>query len=208
MQKENSFFYTICQMRTKEEVILVDNLIQISEEEIMKVAFFLEEEYKREVNNHPNCFTNFDKKAAIWAAKVTYFAWQLLINRKNTFKEIEKYLQKYDSEINESAIISADLCLRFLPQVVLDLKRIDVQDPIIILLEEILEEFKYSAIGYGITSKGFKEQELIEDSLNLKLLFLNRIVERKDYTLASIPFWENQLKIYFGDYKKIFWKEL
>lgn len=208
LQNELSFYNTICQIRTKEEVILYDELMTISEEELLKVAEFLEAEFKKEVNNHQDNSIEFDKNAAIWAAKITYFSWQLLLNRKNTFKEIEKYLEKYKRVINESAIISADLCLRFLPQVVLDLKQIDNDDPIVSVLNDILQEFPYSAIGYGIVSVEIFEQQLIKNSTNLTLLFLNRIVERRDFAFASSLYWKRQLQVFFGDYKETFWNEL
>lgn len=201
------FLETTFHLRTFEEIILFDKIIKISEEDIQKTKVFLKEAYEKEQTNYPFKVPLFNENAAIWASKIVYFASQLLLNREDTGKEINLLLPDFTYSIDASAIVSADLMLRFLPDIIFELHKTDPNDLVLEKLKKITKPFLYSLI-----EDDYNPEELnLEIVLNndcLKQLFLDRIVEKKAIYLAQNKIVNDLLMENFGDYKNHYWKEL
>lgn len=197
---------TIYHLRSIERIILYDKVLKISKSEEDEITEFLRDEYEKESLHYPFDAPAFDEHAATWAAKVVYFSTQLLLNRTDTAKDLQVLLPDYTKEITASVMLSADLCLRFLPVIVREMKNIDADDIAIPILEKKLRLFHYSNIGekHPQTDYDFK----VLESNCLKQLYLNRITEKKDKTLAELPQINKELLSNFGDYKAVFWKDL
>jgi hypothetical protein len=201
------FLDTIYHLRTIEQVILYNKMMTISKEEEKETISFLETQYEREALDYPCQAPKFNAAAAFWGAKIVYSASQLLLYRDHNIQELDVFLPSYNGEIDASAILSADLCLRFLPQVVMEMKRIDAEDLVIVILERHLEYFHYAAIGFDVVSENINLEVVFLDAC-LKQLYLNRVVERKAKKTAEIEIVKGALMAGFGDYKEVFWKEL
>lgn len=199
---------TIYQLRTIEQAILYDTILSISKAEEEDTISFLIDEYEKEKLNYPFQPPDFEPKAALWAAKTIYFATQFLINRKDTVKDFDVFLPNYDSPINSSALLSADLCLRFLPFLLNEFSRIDPEDVLIPILEEFLTNFHYSSIGYDLkTDYQQLNLDILKQNNCLEQLYLNRITEKKALPFVEIPYIKQQLMANFGDYQKVFWTD-
>lgn len=201
------FLDTIYHLRTIEQVILYDKLITISETEETEAVLFLETEYEKEILEYPGIAPDFNAEAALWAAKTVYLATQLLLHREHKRSDLNILLPDYTGIQDASAIISADLCLRFLPQIVSEIKRLDAEDLIIEILEKYLTQFHYSAIGSELDTENISF-EIIEANDCLLQLYIDRIVQRKSIKWAQSDFIKKQLEIGFGDYQKLFWSQL
>lgn len=201
------FLDTIYHLRTIEQVILYDKLITISETEETEAVLFLETEYEKEILEYPGTAPDFNAEAALWAAKTVYLAAQLLLHREHKRDGLNILLPDYTGIQDASAIISADLCLRFLPQIVGEIKRLDAEDLIIEILEKHLTQFHYSAIGSELDIENVSF-EIIEANDCLLQLYIDRIVQRKSIKWAQPDFIKKQLEIGFGDYQKLFWSQL
>jgi len=201
------FLDTIYHLRTVEHVILYNKLMVISKTEENDTVLFLESEYENEILEYPGTAPKFNSGAALWAAKTLYFAVQLLLYREHKISDLEEFLAAYKEETDAAAILSADLCLRFLPQVMEEMKKIDADDPAIAILENHLIQFHYAAIGFQIDSEKINF-DILGSNDCLQQLYLDRIVERKAVKSAENDFIKKQLEIGFGDYKKIFWPQL
>ncbi|OOV18957.1 hypothetical protein [Flavobacterium sp. LM4] len=204
---KTSFLDTIYHLRTIEQVILYDKLITISKEEETDTVSFLEAEYEREILEYPGIAPKFNTAAGLWASKTVYFAVQLLLHRAHKISDLALLLPDYNGKMDASAILSADLCLRFLPQIIAEMKRIDPEDLVIPILEKHLIQFHYSAIGFEIDTEKMNYDIVSVDDC-LRQLYIDRIVHRKAVKFAQSDFIKKQLEIGFGDYKKIFWAQL
>jgi hypothetical protein len=201
------FLDTIYHLRTIEQIILYNKIMTVSRSEEIDTTSFLETEYENEILEYPDVAPKFNPDAALWAAKTVYSAAQLLLFREHKISELLDFLPEFHGEIDASALLSADICLRFLPQIILEMKRLDADDLVIPILENHLVQFHYSVIGYEIDIEKINFDILtVNDSL--KGLYLNRIVERKAVKFAEPDFIKKQLEIGFGDYKKVFWPQL
>lgn len=203
--KKIPFLETMYQLRTSEHIILYDKILKITAEEEKEVTEFLKDEYDKEVLNYPFKAPAFEPDAALWAAKVLYFSIQLLINRADTHKEIPALLVPYKGSVTAATMLSADLCLRFLPQVVSELKRIDADDEIIPILDHFMKQFFYSNIGF--TEEAMIPAIQLPADHCFNQLLLNRVVEQQDLKVAQVPAIHKMLQANFGDYSTLFWKD-
>lgn len=202
----NLFLKMLLNLR-QEEVMLYDNLLSVHKAEEREVLYFLEMEYQEECSNYPHQAPSFHPKAALWAAKTVYFAAQLILYRENQVDELNSLLPSFDETIDPEAILSADLCLRFLPAIITKLKIIDPEDALIEVLETHLVAWNYSAIGYGldwssINFNPFKQHPCLYQ------LYLDRIIEHKVHALASLPAFQKGIQASLGWHANLLWSDL
>lgn len=207
METKSPFLDTIFLLRKNECITLFSNIQTISLKEEEEAGIYFEAEFEKErlefLFNQLVC----DKITAVWAAKVLYHSAQLYLIRENTAGNMENLIPKFKGTRTTSSILSADLSLRFLPEVMVALNSVDPEDPLIKMLEDVLTVFHYSGVGYELDLKGVNWEEELKDKTYRKL-YLERIVEKKDYKLAEIPFINTLLIAEFGMHKDAFWREL
>jgi hypothetical protein len=207
MKAQSPFLDTLFLLRQEECITIFTDLLEISRKEENDAAEYLETEFEKERLEFLSDTISYDKEAAVWAAKVLYHSVQLHLIRQDTAKDLDTLIPAFKGKRNISAILSADLSLRFLPQIIMVLQQADPEDRLIKLLENILAQFHYSAVGFNLELENIKWEEELKDSTYRKL-YLERIVEKKSYQLAEIPYINNLLIAEFGLYKDVFWKEL
>lgn len=187
--------------------MLFASQLHFSEEEQLDAVRYLAKEYEEEALNYPFKVPPFDEEAALWAAKIVYTASQLLLYRENKAHELTALLPAYFHPINASAILSADLTLRFLPDILLQLKAIDPEDPLIALLEGHLKTWHYSGICYPLAVEEL-DFTLLASSACLQQLYTDRIIFYKNQRLALHPEINSGVKATVGIYGPRFWREL
>ena len=207
LENKSPFLDTLFLLRKEECITIFTDIQEISQKEEQDAADYFESEFEKErlefLLNEINC----DKETAVWAAKILYHSAQLHLIRENTAKDLNKLIPSFKGKIDTSSILSADLSLRFLPQILEALQTTDSQDPLIGLLEDILKIFHYSAVGFDLNIENINWEEELKDKTYRKL-YLERIVEKKAYSLAEIPYINQLLIAEFGMYKDVFWREL
>ena len=207
MENKSPFLDTLFLLRKEGVLTVFSDLKTLSIKEENEAEDFFESEFEKERLEFLSDQVAFDKEAAIWAAKILYHSAQLYLIRKDTAKDLEKMIPQYQGEKNVSAILSADLSLRFLPQLLDALQLADSTDPLVKMLENILHQFHYSGIGLDLNLEKINWQEELKDKTYRKL-YLERIVEKKAYKLAEIPYINQLLIAEFGIYKDVFWRKL
>lgn len=207
MENKSPFLDTLFLLRKEGTLTVFSDFKTLSEKEEKEAEDFFESEFEKERLDFLSDKIPFNKEAAIWAAKVLYHSAQLYLIRKDTAKNLEKLIPQYQGEKNTSAILSADLSLRFLPQLLDALQVADSTDPLVKMLGNILHQFHYSGIGLDLNWENINWEEELKNKTYRKL-YLERIVEKKAYKLAEIPYVNQLLIAEFGMYKDIFLREL
>lgn len=192
-------------LREREEIMLFRNILNIDEYDGAEATGYLQEEYRKESLEYPYSAPPFDPAAALWAAKTMNMAAQLLLYRENKPEDLESFFPAYEKEINGSAMLSADLCLRFLPGTVKEMKLIDSMDSIILLLERILIQWHYSGISYPLDPEKPDLQTVTNDPCLLQL-YLNRILHYKNIKLALHPLFRERISANLGLFANDYWK--
>lgn len=207
LENKSPFLDTLFLLRKEESMTVFSEIQDISKKEEQDAVHYFESEFQKERLEFFLDKVEFDSETAVWAAKVLYHSAQLHLLRENTSKDLHQLIPMFKGKKTISAILSADLSLRFLPQIVEVLQITDSQDPLIKMLENILIEFHYSAVGFDLNLENINWEEELKDKTYRKL-YLERIVEKKDYKLAEIPYINQLLIAEFGMYKDEFWREL
>ncbi|WP_267404114.1 MULTISPECIES: hypothetical protein [unclassified Chryseobacterium] len=207
METKSPFLDTLFMLRKDECITIFTDIQEISKKEEHDAADYFESEFEKERLEFLSDQISCDKEAAVWAAKVLYQSVQLHLIRKGTGKDLEKLIPKFKGKRDVSSMLSADLSLRFLPQIIIVLQNADPEDALVKMLEDILLQFHYSGIGYDLNLEKINWEEELKDKTYRKL-YLERIVEKKAYQLAEIPYINQLLIAEFGMYKDIFWREL
>ncbi|KFE99977.1 hypothetical protein IX39_04860 [Chryseobacterium formosense] len=207
MKTNSPLLDTLFLLRKEECITIFTDIQEISQKEEQDAADYFESEFEKERLEFLSDQINCDHKTAVWAAKVLYHSAQLYLIRENTAKDLNKLIPSFKGKRDVSAILSADLLLRFLPQIISVLQNADPEDTLIKMLENILRQFHYSGIGFDLDLENINWEEELKDKTYRKL-YLERIVENKAYKLAEIPYINQLLIAEFGMYKEIFWKEL
>lgn len=207
MENKSAFLDTLFLLRKDECITIFTDLYEISKKEEQEAADYFESEFEKERLEFLSDQINCDRETAVWAAKILYHSAQLYLIRKDTAKNLDKLIPPFNGKRSISALLSADLSLRFLPQTISALQAADPEDPLIKMLENILLQFHYSGVGFDLDLENINWVEELKDKTYRKL-YLERIVEKKSYRLAEIPYINKLLIAEFGLHKDVFWREL
>ncbi len=205
--KDNFCLNMIQHLRKNEEVMLYGNLLTIEKEEVEAIINFLKEEYQSESLNYPYAIPPFDEQAAFWGAKTIYLATQLLLYRENRLEDLSNLLKSFEGEVSASTILSSDLCLRFLPEIIKELKLIDPEDSLIEILESSLYVWHYSGINYALDIEKLDLETILSNEC-MQQLYCNRIIQYKNLKLANHNSLNHLILADLGNYSSMFWKEL
>ncbi len=150
-------------------------------EDLMQAGQILAQIHEEEQLDTPKDRINFDTNAALWAARFLYRAVQITLLRGLDEGIIKKELKLYTGTIDAASICSADLCLRYLFDLVKLTRGLAPGDILLSYLVKIAGQWPYSAIAWA----KLPNKEQLFDILKhegLRLLFLERLIERKAYT--------------------------
>jgi hypothetical protein len=200
------FLQTIRHLRESEEVMLYEQVLFWEKSEENEVVGFLFREYQNESLDYPYQPSEFNSNAALWAAKTIYLAAQLILYRDHKEDDLEMLFLDYEGDLDSSAILSADLCLRFLPDMLFQLKVIDTQDRLIDRLEKIAYKWHYSSIRYPLEIERLSFEFINSDNC-LRQMYVNRIIEYKKLKLAEHSACHELVKASLGIHGKELWKE-
>ena len=201
------FYNTINQLRQNEELILYDRVLHFLDEDEQLVKEFLKIEFEIESQNYPFTPPAYNETAALWGAKLIYTTCQLILYRENKEAELPLLLPVYNNEIDAAAILSADLCLRFLPQALQQTKNIDPDDALITVVENHLQQWHYSGIGYVLNAATVNFDTVFANEC-MQQLYIDRVIQKKDMQRAMLPLLQKKITAAMGIYSATFWNEL
>nr|WP_321245801.1 hypothetical protein [uncultured Psychroserpens sp.] len=205
--KPNFFLDSIAHLRAHGHLIISDDLLKTTKQEDEDIVLYLEQDFEKECLSFPFEAPRFNANAALWASKIVYYASLLLLHRKDTKKDLETMFADYTGVVDLSTILSVDLTLRFLPQIFLELEAIDPQDPLVIVLKQILNTWQFSAIHQTFKAEDI-DKHIYLNTIEIKQVFLNRIVDKKAINWAHDAQINSILIDYLGYYKNDIWKAL
>lgn len=195
------FFDTISELRSQEQIVIFNRILKIDPSDESKVNEFLKEEYSLESNEYPSNAPSYSAAAGIWSAKMVYIAAHLLIHREHSPENLPELFPKDEFEANESNILSVDICLRFLPPIIFQLKLINPEDKLIQILEKHLIKWHYSGIGYELENEELSFEKILSSNC-LSILYCERVIDKRAVKLAKTEHVNRLINEQLGDYKK------
>ncbi len=203
---QHHFLQMIKGLREREEILLFENSPVSEQGEESEVIDFLRDAYIQESLAWPHVIPEFSAAAALWAAQTVYSVAQLILYREDEREDLEKLLPDFEGEFNTSAMLSADLCLRFMPDALFQLKMIDPQDELIDLLEKKAHTWHYSHVRYPLETEGLSFDGIVSNPC-MHQLYVDRIIENKTLRLAGHPACSDLVRASLGMHGEVFWKE-
>ncbi|HAA14343.1 MAG TPA: hypothetical protein DCE41_22720 [Cytophagales bacterium] len=201
---EYSFLATLDRLRTQEALVLQPVLPQVSGEDLQMAGDYLEQEYDREKLEYPEGVPPYDAEAACWAATTVFFAAHLLLHRQDLPEALPKYLPPFVGDITPGGVLSADLCLRFLPHLLKKGYQLDPDDEIVPLLEGYLRRFGYSGLGYF---DGVMEPADWQADPCVRQLCTDRIIALQLGAYLNAEPWQEAIHSSLGGYADHFWPQ-
>jgi len=205
--QENLILNCIHHLRTDEELLIDYSNSLVADVHEKDLVLYLQREFENEQLEYPINKLEFSSKAALWSAKVVYKAANLLLNREEEPKDLSIFFSLFDEKLTGGQILSVDLCLRFLPAILKQIKNADPSDPLIDLLELILKQWHYSAVGYFSKLEDFNFDEYWNDSCLLQL-YVDRVIEKKSRVYLKVPELLAHIHGCIGIHAQTLWKEL
>ncbi len=203
----NFLFSTIRHLRQQEEVLLFGTLFDITDSDKQATVAFLQAEYQNEALDYPYQPPEFEAESALWAAQTVYTTAQILLYRQHNVADLPKLLPDFPLDPTPARILSVDLTLRFLPDMLKQAQHLDPEDAVIPLLENKLIQWHYSGVTTKLPLEKLDFRYIIANDC-LHQLYTNQIIQYKKTQLAGHPAFTTNVQASLGNYTAQFWSEL
>ena len=194
------FLFVIKSLREDELLVMHGHFVPLKERDVA-VINYLESEFEKQRIAFSDIELKFDENVAYWAAELIYNSSQLLLNREDIVESLALHLKDYVGQKSRSSIISADLCLRFLPNIIEKLIEMDIEDPLIEKLNLIGREWHYSMISI-CKSLDQLDFSIWESDRWLLQIYAERAAKFQNKVLMLLPIIDQYYSEELGIYKK------
>ena len=174
----------------RESIALVPTIQPMDTAERNRVDEVLRLEHAKAIADAPSPEPNqtpiLKVEVARWAAQVLHWATWTMLNREELVTELPKSLVSSQPRgETPSEHWSADLCLRFMPDVLEHCRRLSHQDELCVVIEEVLANWPLSATGaqLKIQSCSPQKKSVVLGDAGLRLIVRDRVVESEDTKL-------------------------
>ncbi|MFN0292524.1 hypothetical protein [Pedobacter helvus] len=150
------------------------------EETLRHSLALLSEYYRTDSLDMPFITPLFHADAALWAAKYIYRATQLILLRDIGEEQIKSLLVDELSANTPEEIYSADLMLRFLPDLFKLASGISPEDPLVSKLRETAKKWAFSSVG--MDEIVVKAPAPVLANPTLRQAYIDRVICKKDFS--------------------------
>ena len=200
------FHQTIEALLTNGVIRLFGKIEQFDPDDDSDVVSILEDVYHKESLSYPGKPPVFDAKAGLFGARILYLSAQLMLYRDLATDVAIKLFPDDHLIKTPSTILSADLCLRFMPSLLHKYEAIQLEDSLLPSLRKVMSKWSYSAIDAGSSPEGTDWEVVLQDRCLLQLT-IDRIIERGAMNYATSEIFVRHVTSALGDYGAFFWKE-
>jgi hypothetical protein len=171
------------------KVKVVPQLQAFEGEDLRLATVHLQQYYEDDIQEMPSVAPSFDTAAALWAARYLYTAVQFILLRNLDEMTMQEHLLPYTGEQTAAAMYSADLTLRYLPDLFDLAKGLSPNDPLVKQMKETAQLWPFSSAGIPIAENSLGEDlvatlatdlSIIFSHTSLKQAYIDRIIAAKD----------------------------
>lgn len=162
----------------KGEISVTRDLSPFTDMDQLEAVNALRQAHEIDSINLPFEAPGFNEEAALWAAIYLYRAVQCCLVRDLDEDKVKEILQTFEANKTASHIYSADLILRYLPDLWNLAKGLAPDDILVVLLRETAKAWPFSSIGID----GVEDVELnpILENPCLRMTYADRLIEVND----------------------------
>jgi hypothetical protein len=167
------------------KVKVVPQLQAFEAEDLRLATVHLQQYYEDDIQEMPAAAPSFDENAALWAARYLYTAVQFILLRNLDETTMQEHLLPYSGELTPAAMYSADLTLRYLPDLFDLAKGLSPNDPLVKLMKETAQLWPFSSAGISMSEN--TDLSVIFSHASLKQTYIDRIITAKDLRKCQQP---------------------
>jgi hypothetical protein len=160
------------------KVKVVPQLLTFEAEDLRLAMVHLQQYYEDDIQEMPSVAPSFDPTAALWAARYLYTAVQFILLRNLDETTMQEHLLPYTGEQTAAAMYSADLTLRYLPDLFDLAKGLSPNDPLVKQMKETAQLWPFSSAGIAMSEE--LELSVIFSHVSLQQAYIDRIIAAKD----------------------------
>lgn len=159
--------------------------------------------YQEEVWHLPGAAPPFDREAAVWAAKYLLVATQMAMLRDIGNEAVKARLLPYAGTVDASAVFSADLMLRYLPDLLQLAKGLAPDDVLVQCLQQTLEDWPFSSVGTGISGEAAMAPILSHPAL--RYAYRDKVIRHQDKRCLHHPLVRELIREALGEHASVLW---
>lgn len=187
------------------KVVTEKDLFPFDENDCREAEAKLLRFYERDRYNMPATVPAFDPEAARWAATYLYRTIQFMMMRDLGPELLEEHLQEYDKPLDATVMYSADLMLRFLPDVYKLARGLSPDDPLVMRMKTTAALFPLSSVSIEIPDD--TDLRVVMNHESLRLAYTDRIIRHKNYQRVCTDELREAVKTALGDEAEKLWPE-
>ena len=194
------------------KVAVKGSLETFSEEDVRSATAVLKAYYEEDRLDAPCEAPAFSEEAALWALQYLYISMQFAALRNEGEEKIRAWLLPFPGEITASVIYSADLCLRYLPSLLLLAKGMAPGDVLVQELKNTALDWPLSSIGCAIKTADSMPEGTIKALATIKAndclrrMYADRVIRYKD--IDRVDSVRDLVHAVIGEYGSVIWPEL
>ena len=196
----------ILNLLEKGQVLLEGKLRDFSKTELEEAAKVLKVYYDHDKIEMPYQAPDFEPGSALWGATYLYHTMQLSLLRDENEETVREYLTASTASKTPSVIYSADLMLRYLPQLLNISKGLAPDDVLVKCLMETAVQWPFSSIGIVLTET--PNLDPILENQSLRIAYIDRIIQSKNQKNIYNEKVTKLINEALGDHQSTFWPEL
>ena len=172
----------------------------------------LRDYYADDCRELPGAAPAFDARAAAWAAAYLYHTVQLALVRELDETVVQAQLADFTGEITPAVIYSADLTLRYLPDLLRLAKGLAPGDALVARLRATAGQWPFSFVGAEVGEEGeaagaaAAEARLLAHPA-LRQEYIDRIIRTQDRARAARPHLLPLVHAALGRYAATLWPD-
>jgi hypothetical protein len=167
------------------QVSVAPAIAVFTEADLQKAKVHLQQYYHDDCLEMPGAAPAYNEAAAIWGAMYIYRTVQFILLRNLDEHAIQEAMPTPPAERTPDVIYSADLTLRYFPNLFHHARGISPGDPLVKHLQQTATEWPFSAAMTDLPIAG--SLEYIWQHTSLQKAYIDRIIRGKDIRKALHP---------------------
>jgi len=167
------------------KVKVIPQLLPFEAEDLRLATIHLQQYYEDDIQEMPAAAPSFDENAALWAARYLYTAVQFILIRNLDETTMQAHLLPYPGALTPAAMYSADLTLRYLPDLFDLAKGLSPNDPLVKLMKDTAQLWPFSSAGIPMSST--TDLSVIFSHVSLKQAYIDRVITARDLHKCQHP---------------------
>lgn len=187
------------------KVKVVPQMVTFTAEDLNLASIHLRQYYEDDAQEMPAAVPVFDLPAACWAATYLYRAVQFILMRELDETTMQQHLLPYAGEHTPAAIYSADLTLRYLPDLFNLAKGLSPHDPLVKQMQETAQAWPFSSAAIQLETMA--DISAVMSHASLKQAYIDRIINVRDLRKCRQPECYPLVQEALGSYSYVLWPQ-